>query len=220
VIPGLRVLRVIKLTLDSSKRYDEDIEFNYVSVDPSSKADLTKVYITTDTYRYPIALAYSPLYLPSRRLTLTWEASEIGKELIIVLSDIKVFEANIQDLYSVAYLSQINSKIDALAKELQLLARESTQQLLHANDYKLITLDLSVARSDTLIIDNVISFCVVDVSAGAKYSIKLFDTAHDPLDQSIASKGFCVERLARASIYITNTAQSGYYLKLLVLRRV
>jgi hypothetical protein len=148
VIPGLRVLRVIKLTLDSSKRYDEDVEFNYISVDPSSKADLTKVYITTDTYRYPIALAYSPLYLPSRRITLTWEATEIGKELIIVLSDVKVFEANIQDLYSVAYLSQIARGINikssdiAVPADLQFITDAVANRIgLHANAYRLLTLD-------------------------------------------------------------------------------
>jgi hypothetical protein len=61
---------------------------------------------------------------------------------------------------------------------------------------------------------------VVDASAGATYSIKLFSTASDPIDQSIASKGFCMERLARASIYLSNVSQSGYYLKLLVLRLI
>ncbi len=91
---------------------------------------------------------------------------------------------------------------------------------LYANDYKLITLDLGIARTDALIVDNVTSFCVVDVSAGATYSIKLFDTTHDPIDQSIASKGFCVERLAKANLYLTNSAQTNYYLKLLVFRRV
>ncbi len=89
-----------------------------------------------------------------------------------------------------------------------------------ANDYRLLTIDLSTARTDSLEIDNVISFCIVDVSSGATYSIKLFSTTNDPIDQSIAGKGFCVEGLAKASIYLTNSAQPGYYLKLLVLRRV
>jgi hypothetical protein len=90
----------------------------------------------------------------------------------------------------------------------------------YANDYDLLTIDLSTARTDVLIATNVISLYVVDASANATYSIKLFSTDRPALDQSVLPVGSGIERLERANVYLSNTAQSGAYLKLLILRRV
>jgi hypothetical protein len=78
------------------------------------------------------------------------------------------------------------------------------------NDYNLLSIDLSTARTDALIASYVVSMCIVDASAGATYSFKFFSTANDALDQNILGKGVCIEKLNRANVYLTNPAQSGY----------
>jgi len=100
------------------------------------------------------------------------------------------------------------------------LAKDSSVLLNYANDYDLLTIDLSTARTDVLIATNVIALYVVDASSGATYSIKLFSTTKPALDQSLLPKGSGLERLNKANVYFTNTAQSGLYVKLLLLKAV
>jgi hypothetical protein len=85
-----------------------------------------------------------------------------------------------------------------------------------ANDYDLLTIDLSTARTDALVASYVVSMCIVDVTPGATYSFKFFDVSKPALDQSILPKGACIEKLNRANVYLTNSAQSGLFLKLLI----
>jgi hypothetical protein len=87
-----------------------------------------------------------------------------------------------------------------------------------ATSYDLLTIDLSTARTDSLVGSSVIAFCIVSASSGATYSFKLFSTSNPAISQSIASAGFCMQGLDHASIYFTNTAQSGLSVTLLVLK--
>jgi len=87
-----------------------------------------------------------------------------------------------------------------------------------ANDYDLLVIDLSVARSDVLIASNVVSLAIISATSGATYSIKLFDTTKPALDQDVLKEGVTIERLNRAKVYLSNSAQSGASLKILVLK--
>jgi len=89
---------------------------------------------------------------------------------------------------------------------------------LFATDYDLLILDLGLDRRDALVADNVISFCVVEATTGATYEIKLFDPRKSGLGESVLKPGTCIEKLKRAKLYLSNVAQSGAYLKILVLK--
>jgi len=89
---------------------------------------------------------------------------------------------------------------------------------LFATDYDLLILDLGLDRRDALVADNVISFCIVEATAGATYTIKLFDPSKPPLSESVLKSGTCIEKLKRAKLYLSNVAQYDAYLKILVLK--
>jgi hypothetical protein len=99
------------------------------------------------------------------------------------------------------------------------LSRDSSVRVNYANDYDLLSIDLSTARTDALIATNVITLAIVSYTSGATFSIKMFNTSKPALNQSILTPGTVLERLEQASIYLTNTAQSGYTLNILVFKR-
>ena len=88
------------------------------------------------------------------------------------------------------------------------------------NAYNVITIDLGTANTDTLIASNVIYLKILSASTGATYSIKLFSTTNDALDQTILPQGAEITGIDNANVYLTNTAQTGATLKILVFRRV
>jgi len=89
---------------------------------------------------------------------------------------------------------------------------------LFARDYDYLRIDLSRNRSDELIAQDVVTLCVVDAGSGATYTIKLFDPSKPGLDQVVLKPGFCIDRLWRANVYLSNSPQPGSYLKLLLLK--
>ncbi len=219
---------VVAIGLDSRKSFSLATKdfWDFIDVDlANTTADINKVYWSFDGAFWRRLSDVVGLYVVFRSFKLKWEDSEVGKNLVLILGR----EYRYYRFYGSVIISGASTNIPiriatsdiAVPIDLQFITDSVANRIgLHANDYKLLNIDLGTARTDALIIDNVISFCVADVSAGATYSLKLFSTASDPIDQSIASKGFCVERLALAKIYLTNTAQSGYYLKLLVMRLI
>ena len=89
-----------------------------------------------------------------------------------------------------------------------------------ANGYRVLTIDLSSANTDALIASDVVSLSVLSISSGASASIKLFSTSNDPIDiPGDLDVGDGIANLAGADVYLTNTAQSGDTLKLLVFTR-
>ena len=183
----------------------------YIDTSRSTVSNYSNIWIGVDD-EVMVNAAYSPVLdvKPAffRKINIAWAQAEDNNVLSLIIGR----EASLR-LQPPQYM--------ALAQDLAGLAKDATLQSLMsrlvATDYDLITLDLGTARTDSLVAQNVIAFCIADASPGSTYSIKLFSTAKTAIDQSIAGKGFCLERLARASIYVTNTAQSGSYLKLLVL---
>ncbi len=196
-------------------------------------ANLANVEVSIDKGDW-VTLASSPAFETNRvftNLRIRWSSSEDGKTVAFVMTG----EARLRIIppfttYTTIVGSSINVPVRIATSDIMVpidiqgdmlgLARDTTVQTLIANDYNLLSLDLGTARTDALIESNVISFCIADATSGATYSIKLFSTAKPAIDQSIAKPGFCLERLNKANLYLTNTAQTGYTLKILVLKRV
>jgi len=89
---------------------------------------------------------------------------------------------------------------------------------LFATDYDLLIIDLGIYRRNELIADNVISFCIADAPVDVTYEIRLFDPSKPPLTEKELKVGTCIEKLKRAKLYLSNGAQSGAYLRILVLK--
>jgi hypothetical protein len=202
--------RYIKITyvLDPAKYPNRTIEeflfrnridgiyFDYIS----TTADLNNVEVSIDYGDWYTAgsmagaEAYGEYFYSLR---IRWQSTEDNKKIVVVYTGEKKLRV----------VSPFQSII--ITKDLVGLDKL-------VNDYDLLSIDLSTARTDALIASYVVSMCIADASAGATYSIKLFSTNKPALDQSILGKGACIEKLNRANVYITNTAQSGYFLKLLI----
>jgi len=88
-----------------------------------------------------------------------------------------------------------------------------------ANYYQVLNIDLSRARDNEMISNNVISFYVIDLSPDAEFQIRLFYIGNDALDQTILVRGSGIENLDRAPVFLSNPAQENKYLKLLIFRR-
>ncbi|MCC5990381.1 MAG: hypothetical protein LM558_02575 [Thermosphaera sp.] len=88
---------------------------------------------------------------------------------------------------------------------------------LTASDYDIISLDLSTARTDELVASNVIFLKVLESTPStAQYTLKLFSTTKKAITQDIAPPGTVIERLRRASVYVSNPAQPNTRLDLFV----
>jgi hypothetical protein len=219
---------VIAIGLDSRKSFSLATKdfWDFIDVDlANTTADINRIYWSFDGAFWRRLSDVIGLYVVFRSFKLKWEDSEIGKNLVLILGR----EYRYYRFYGSVIIAGASTNVPiriatsdiAVPTDLQFITDAVANRIgLHANAYRLLTLDLGVARTDALIADNVVSFCIADASAGATYSIKLFSATNDPIDQSIASKGFCMERLARANLYLSNVAQSGYYLKLLVMRLI
>jgi hypothetical protein len=104
------------------------------------------------------------------------------------------------------------------------IAREATlssiaDQLsgLIATDYNIISLDLSVDRTDELVASNVIFLKVLEsTTPNAQYTIKLFDPSKPGITQNVLPPGSTIERLRRANVYVSNPAQPGARLDLFI----
>ena len=108
--------------------------------------------------------------------------------------------------------------VNSLGQKIDNLLAQAQKRL--ANDYRVITIDLGQARTDELVASNVVSFNVLAVDTGATASMKLFSTSNDAINvPSDLDAGDGIADLDGAELYITNTAQAGKSLKLLVFRR-
>lgn len=88
------------------------------------------------------------------------------------------------------------------------------------NDYDIIELDLSTERTDELIASNVVSFTILSVDSGATAQLKLISTDKDPFTiPDDLDVGDSVSSAIPFDMYLTNTAQSGLTIKLVVFKR-
>jgi hypothetical protein len=105
-------------------------------------------------------------------------------------------------------LQNLDVPLSSRASEATLSTIASLLPGLTASDYDIISLDLSVARTDELIASNVIFLKILEsTTSTAQYTLKLFSTTRKAITQDIAPPGTVFERLRRASVYVSNPAQ-------------
>jgi hypothetical protein len=163
-------------------------------------ADISKVRISIDGGDYITLSEFVPVgeyRPPPRQIILEWDPTEDNKSIQFIFG---------REYYKrdITYVEVIKSW--DIAPKLDIIA--SLLPGLTASDYNIISLDLSVARTDVLIASNVIYLKVLEsTTLDASYTIKLFDPSKPPMTQAIAPPGWASERLRRANVYVSNPAQ-------------
>jgi hypothetical protein len=193
---------------NGSRRLDypmpPDIDRIYIS--PSgTTADISKVRIIVDDGDVVDLSEFVPAEIapPPRQLILEWDPSEDGKTIQFLFGREyyrrAITYAEIVRSWDIApKLDTLSSKLDALISMLPITA----------SDYNIISLDLSVARTDALVASNVIFLKVLEsTTPGASYTIKLFDPSKPGITQSVLPPGSVIERLRRANVYVSNPVQ-------------
>jgi len=104
-----------------------------------------------------------------------------------------------------------------VAKESTLLVLIRTQS---ANDYEKLDIDLGVARTDEVIASNVHGFRILRRTAGATFELKMIDATKTPLNQDDIPDGGGLTGFEPTDLLLTNTAQTGYTLTIVVFKRV
>jgi len=89
-----------------------------------------------------------------------------------------------------------------------------------ANDYEKLDIDLGVARTDEVIATNVHGFRVLRRTAGATFELKMISAAKTPLNQNDIPDGGGLTGFEPTDLLLTNAAQTGYTLTLVVFKRV
>jgi len=176
------------------------IECIYIS--PSgTTADISKIRIIVDDGDVLDLSEFVPAEIlpPPRKITLEWDSSEDNKTIQFLFGRVYYRRA-------IAYTEVVRSwdvapKLDTISALLTGLT---------ASDYNIISLDLSTARTDVLVAQNVTFLKVLEsTTSGATYTIKLFDPSKPPITQSILPPGGVIERLRRARVYVSNPAQAS-----------
>ena len=96
----------------------------------------------------------------------------------------------------------------------------SLRNTVSANDYGKLTIDLGIARTDVVIATLVHGFRVMAYSTGAVFTLKLIDATKSGLTQADLPVGAEITDFEPTNLLLTNTAQAGLSLTLLVFRRV
>jgi len=116
-----------------------------------------------------------------------------------------------------AKLQNLDVLLSSRASESTLSTVASLVTGLSALDYDIISLDLSTARTDELVASNVVFLKILESTPStAQYTLKLFSPTGKAITQDIAPPGTVIERLRRASVYVSNPAQPGTRLDLFV----
>jgi len=115
----------------------------------------------------------------------------------------------------------------ALPAELQRIIREEVgkyvkthMQTFSANDYEKMEIDLGVARTDEVIATKIHGFKIIRRSVDALFELKMIDATKTPLDQDDIPDGGGLTGFEPTNLLLTNTAQAGKTLTLVVFRRV
>jgi len=89
-----------------------------------------------------------------------------------------------------------------------------------ANDYEKLDIDLGVARTDEVIARNVHGFRILRRTEGAVFEIKMIDATKSPLTQDDIPDGSGLVEFEPADLLLSNPAQAGYTLTIVVFKRV
>jgi hypothetical protein len=203
---------VITLTpRDGSRRivYNVPPGIDRIYISPSgTTADISKIRIIVDDGDVLDLSEFVPADItPPKKIVLEWDPSEDGKTVQFLFG--REYYRRAITYAEIVRSWDIAPKLDSILSLLPGLT---------ASDYNIISLDLSVARTDVLIASNVIFLKVLEsTTSNASYTIKLFDPSKPPITQSMLPPGGVIERLRRASVFVSNPAQpTGYRLDLFV----
>jgi hypothetical protein len=180
-----------------------------IYVSPSgTTADISKVRIVVDDGDVLDLSEFVPADItPPKKIVLEWDPSQDGKTIQFLFG---------RDYYrrAITYAEIVRSW--DIAPKLDIIS--ALVLGLTASDYNIISLDLSVARTEALIASNVVSLKILEsTTSTALYTLKLFNTAKPGLTQDVLPPGSLIERLRRANVYVSNTAQAtGTRLDILV----
>jgi len=117
--------------------------------------------------------------------------------------------------------------VDVLMEAFRTVIREEIREAIvtqantiSANDYEKIEIDLGIARTDEVIATNVHGFRVLRRTEGAVFDIKMIDATRSPLNQDDIPDGGGLTEFQPTNLLLTNPAQSGYSLTIVVFKRV
>jgi len=103
----------------------------------------------------------------------------------------------------------------------ELLEKLTTlERTISANDYEKLDIDLGIARTDEVIASNVHGFRILRRTAGAVFEIKMIDATKSPLNQDDLPNGAGLTDFEPTNLLLSNPAQSGYTLTIVVFKRV
>jgi hypothetical protein len=191
---------VITLTpRDGSRRiqYNVPLGIDRIYISPSgTTVDISKVRIVVDDGDVLDLSEFVPAEItPPKKIVLEWDPSEDGKTVQFLFG--REYYRRAITYAEIVRSWDIAPKLDSILSLLPGLT---------ASDYNIISLDLSIARTDVLIASNVIFLKVLEST-----------TSKPPITQSMLPPGGVVERLRRADVYVSNPAQpTGYRLDLFV----
>jgi hypothetical protein len=171
-------------------------------------ADISKVRIVVDDGDVLDLSEFVPADIapPPKQIILEWDPSEDNKTIQFLFG--REYYRRAITYAEIVRSWDIAPKLDVISAMLRGLT---------ASDYNIISLDLSVARTDVLIASNVIFLKVLEsTTSTALYTIKLFDPSKPGVSQAVAPPGIVFERLRRANVYVSNPAQTGARLDLFI----
>jgi hypothetical protein len=185
-----------------------------IYISPSgTTADISKVRIIVDEGDVLDLSEFVPAEItPPRQLILEWDPSEDGKTIQFLFG--REYYRRAITYAEIVRSWDIAPKLDTISQKLDTLI---SMLPITASDYNIISLDLSIPRTDALVASHVIFLKVLEsTTQGAQYTIKLFDPAKPGITQAIAPPGTQIERLRRANVYVSNPAQTGARLDLFI----
>jgi hypothetical protein len=171
-----------------------------IYISPSgTTADISKVRIVVDDGDVLDLAEFVPAEIlpPPKKIVLEWDPSEDGKTIQFLFG---------REYYkrAITYAEIVRSW--DIAPKLDVISAMLTG--LTASDYNIISLDLSIARTNVLIASNVIFLKILEsTTSTAEYTLKLFSTTKPGITQAILPPGSMIERLRRANVYVSNPAQ-------------
>jgi uncharacterized protein YndB with AHSA1/START domain len=193
-------------------------------------ADISKVRVVVDDGDVLDLSEFVPAEItPPKKIVLEWDPSEDNKTIQFLFGreyyKRAITYAEIVRSWDIApkldtILGQLDVKLSSRASESTLTTvsqKLDTLAPLTASDYDIISLDLSVTRTDALVASNVIFLKVLEsTTQGATYTLKLFNPSKPGITQAVLPPGSAIERLRRANVYVSNPAQTGAWLYLFV----
>jgi len=89
-----------------------------------------------------------------------------------------------------------------------------------ANDYEKLNIDLGIARTDEVIASNVHGFRILRRTTDATFELKMIDATKTALNQDDLPDGSGLTEFKPTDLLLTNAAQTGKTLTIVVFKKV